>query len=116
MLEFVVVGSIFFIWFWLSLRPGSALGVAVTPSQMAQAFRELESKHLQTKANLRIAAQKATVIYATLFAVGVMAGVSGSHYSLGEALPGFLGGLSGIAIASVLLHWSTRPAGWYGVA
>jgi len=115
MLEFLIAGSVFFLLFWFSLRPGSALGIAVTPSEISQTLRELDSKQLQTKSNLRLAGRKALAIYLSLISIGVIAGLPYS-YPLSHTLLGVPGAFCGLVFGYALLHWSTRPSGWYGVA
>lgn len=116
MLEFLIVGGMFFLWFWFSLHPGSWLGISVTGGQFIRSFRDLDRKELQTRKSLRAAGQKALAIYSSLFVLGVSSGVSSGNYTLTDILPALSGGLSGLVLAYVLLHWSTRPGGWYGVA
>ena len=116
-LEFLISAFIFFIWFWLSLHPGSRLGFAITGGDLIRSFRHLDMKELQTKERLRTAGQKSLSFWMLLFVVGTAAGVSSGNYTLHDAIHGFLGGaVSGLALAYALLHWSTRRGGWYGEA
>ena len=115
MLEFWVVGGFFFLWFWLSLHPWSRLGIAVTGADFMSLFRDLHRKELQSRQRLRTAGQKALAIYSSLCLVGMIPGAVGKSETFTRVLPGALGGLCGIVLAYVLLHWSTRPGGWYGL-
>jgi len=117
MLEFFVGAFIFFVWFWLSLHPGSRLGFAITAGDLTRSFRQLSRKELQTRGRLRVAGQKSLAFWVLLFALGTAAGVSSGNYTFHDAMSGFAGGaISGLVLGYALLHWSTRDGGWYGVA
>lgn len=116
MFEFLFGAAFFFVWYWISLHPGSWLGFVFTPSDLGAAIRQLGDRKLQTKKKLRTAGQKSLVFLCALVGIGTSAGVSDGNYSFHDAASGFFGGMvTGLVIAYALLHWSTRDGGWYGL-
>ena len=115
MREFSIVAVCFTLIFWFSLHPGSRLGVAITLADFGSIWRDLSRKELQTRDRLRSAGKKSLAFYSLLLLIGGSAGISSSNYTFAQALPGFAGAFTGLAIAYTFLHWSTRPRGWYGL-
>ncbi|NYZ62578.1 hypothetical protein [Luteimonas deserti] len=116
MFEFLFCAVFFFVWYWISLHPGSWLGFVFTPSDLGAAIRQLDERKLQTKKKLRTAGQKSLVFWCALVGIGTSAGVSDGNYSFHDAASGFAGGLvTGLVMAYAVLHWSTRDGGWYGL-
>jgi hypothetical protein len=114
MREFLVVGVFFFVWFWLSLDPGSRLGIAVTSADFMSVFRDLGRKEPRTRQSLRTAGKKALAIYGSFCVLGLL-GAASRIDALRPALPGASGGICGLIVGYGLLHWSTRRGGWCGL-
>ncbi|MFT3763636.1 MAG: hypothetical protein QM761_13725 [Pseudoxanthomonas sp.] len=103
-------------WFWLSLHPGSFFGFALTGGDWIRLSRNLDNKQLQTRPALRAAGHRSISTHLVLIGIGATLGIASGKYTLIDAAPALLSATLGFAFSYLLLLWSTRPRGWYGVA
>jgi hypothetical protein len=98
-----------------SIRPGSTLGFAITMGDWGSLFRKLDKKDLQSKRLLREAARRSFVIQSLFFALGLSAAWSAGNLTAGGFFVLIAAAISGLACAYLMLLWTTRPGGWYGL-